>query len=239
MPSSFCAVAASKSASPSSNSRRRDRLVPLVDQRLEALVPLRERQLDERLPVDLEHVEDVEHERARALLHRREAGSALVVERADLAVEHAVGRLDRLHDGPGDGLEARCQRLAVAARQLGDTSRDRHDRAVAVPLHLMEPALAGRHRVGGRGEHRPVRPLPSRRLVGLLLHEQPVLRIAAELRRNERPRPVQLLAVEVHGHPAVRLLLDELIRALVPDLDRTGAVVPAGISPSNVAYVSG
>ena len=129
-------------------------------------MPLRERQLDERLSVDLEHVEEVEHERARSLLHRREARPAPGVERADLAVEHAVGRLDRLHDRSSDGLEARRQRLAVAARQLGNAARNRHDRAVAVPLHLVQPAVAGRHRVGGCGEHRPIGPLlPRRRLV--------------------------------------------------------------------------
>ena len=51
--------AASKSASPSSNaSETRTRPVAPVEQRLEPLAPLRERQVDERLAVDLEHVED-------------------------------------------------------------------------------------------------------------------------------------------------------------------------------------
>src|SRR5439155_22545382 len=58
-----------------------------------------------------------------------------------------------------------------------------------------------------------------------LLEQQPVLGIAVELRRHERPEAVESLAVEVHGQPAVLLLLDELVGALVPDLDSTGAVL--------------
>src|SRR5579862_3527213 len=45
------------------------------------------------------------------------------------------------------------------------------------------------------------------------------------MRRNERPRPFEALAVEADGEPAVVLLLDQLVRPAVPDLDRAGAVV--------------
>ena len=207
--------------------REPDGAVALVEQRLQPLVPLGQRQVDDRLALDLEDVEEIEHERPRSLLHRREAGAPLVVERADLAVEHAVRRLHRLHDRAGNRLEAGGQRVAVAARQFDFTARDRHDRAVAVPLHLVQPLLAGRHRLGERGQHRLVGARLARRgrVRRLLLHEQPVLRIASELRRDERPLAVQPLAVQAHGHAAVRLLLDELVRPPVPDLDRAGAVV--------------
>ena len=66
-----------------------------VDQRRQTLSALGERQPDERLAFELEQVEDLVDERLRALLHEREARPALLVERAYLAVEDAVGRLDR------------------------------------------------------------------------------------------------------------------------------------------------
>ena len=45
------------------------------------------------------------------------------------------------------------------------------------------------------------------------------------MRGDERPRSLEPLAVEPDGQAAVGLLLDELVRAVVPDLDRAGAVV--------------
>ena len=45
------------------------------------------------------------------------------------------------------------------------------------------------------------------------------------MRRHERPGPVEPLAVQANGQAAVTLLLDELVRAVVPDLDRAGAVL--------------
>src|SRR5204863_8414946 len=39
-------------------------------------------------------------------------------------------------------------------------------------------------------------------------------------------RSLQPLAVEPHGQLPVPLLLDELVRAVVPDLDRPGPVLP-------------
>jgi hypothetical protein len=64
------------------------------------------------------------------------------------------------------------------------------------------------------------------RSVLTLLEQQPVLGIAVELCRHERPGAVEPLAVQADGEAAVLLFLDELIGALVPDLDRAGAVLP-------------
>src|SRR5207245_4528046 len=49
---------------------------------------------------------------------------------------------------------------------------------------------------------------------------------AGQLRGHDAPRPVQLLPVEPACQPAGALLLDELVRAAVPDLAGAGAVVP-------------
>ena len=43
--------------------------------------------------------------------------------------------------------------------------------------------------------------------------------------RDERVRALEPLAVQPDGETAVGLLLDELVRARVPDLDRAGAVL--------------
>ena len=58
-----------------------------------------------------------------------------------------------------------------------------------------------------------------------LAEQQPVLLVAVEVGRNERPRALEPLAVEADGEAAVALLLDELVRAVVPDLDGARAVV--------------
>src|SRR5205823_1732141 len=58
-----------------------------------------------------------------------------------------------------------------------------------------------------------------------LLDQQPVFRIAVELRRHERPRAVEALSMEPDGQAAVLLLFDQLVGPAVPDLDLTGAVL--------------
>src|SRR6266508_6333648 len=58
-----------------------------------------------------------------------------------------------------------------------------------------------------------------------LLDQQPVLGIAGELRRHQRPGPLQPLPLEPDRKPAVLLLLDQLVGAFVPDLDLAGAVL--------------
>src|SRR5207248_10445723 len=64
----------------------------------------------------------------------------------------------------------------------------------------------------------------GRRLVALA-DDQPVLRVARELCRDEGPRAVQPRALEPDGQAAVPLLLDELVRAGIPDLDGPRAVL--------------
>src|SRR6478736_8528666 len=58
-----------------------------------------------------------------------------------------------------------------------------------------------------------------------LAQDQPVLRIAVQLRRHERPHAFQPLAVQADGQPPVLLLLDELVGAPVPDLHGAGPVL--------------
>ena len=187
--------------------------------------------IDHGLAVDLEHVEDVVDERAGALLHDREARSSLLVEGADLTVEDAVGGADGPLERPGDGREALGQVVAPPAREGGLATGDGSDRPIAVPLHLVEPLVAGRNGVGQRRQHRLVPAARASVLDGavvLLAEEQPVLLVAVELRRHERPQALEALAGEPDGEAAVGLLLDEVVGPVVPDLDRAGAVLAGG-----------
>src|SRR5581483_8633792 len=70
--------------------RQPHRPVPAVEDALQPLAALAQRQVDERLTLQLEHIECLVDDRSArlALLHRREARAALLVERAHLAVEH-------------------------------------------------------------------------------------------------------------------------------------------------------
>ena len=45
------------------------------------------------------------------------------------------------------------------------------------------------------------------------------------MRGDERPRTVQSFALEANGQPAVLLLLEQLVGAVVPDLDGAGTVL--------------
>jgi hypothetical protein len=78
-----------------------------------------------------------------------------------------------------------------------------------------------------RGEHRRVVDGATASLGRLvaLLDDQPVLRVTVELRGDERPEAVQPFALEPNRQAAVALLLDQLVRAGVPDLDAAGAVL--------------
>ena len=149
---------------------------------------------NERLAVELEHVEDVVDEVRAALLHGREARAAVLVDRAHLAVEHRVRRADRAGQRPRHGREALGQVVVAPAHELHLAAAQVGERAVAVPLHLEEPALLRRDVLGERREHRRVL-LGHGRLAGLA-DEEPVLLLAAELRRDERPEPLEPLAVE-------------------------------------------
>ena len=200
-----------------------------------------------RLALDLEHVEsDVDVRRpGRAALHRGEGRSAVLADRDDLTVEDAVRRADTALERPHHGGEAAGQIVVGPAAELTGAAAKVRDGAVAVPLHLVEPALAGRDLLDERGEHRPVavrrRPASWPRATCLLLvalaDQKPVLRVAVELRRHERPRPVEALAVQPDREAAVALLLDQLVRPAVPDLDRAGAVVAGRDLPLEVRVV--
>src|SRR5204863_8726537 len=109
----------------------------------------------------------------------------------------------------------------------------------AVPLDLEQPAGPLRHLLLERRQHRRVVTDRPRLLRGVLtlLEQQPVLGIAVELCRHQRPGAVQPLAVQANGEAAVLLLLDELVGALVPDLDRAGAVLPLRDLPLEAGVV--
>ena len=48
------------------------------------------------------------------------------------------------------------------------------------------------------------------------------------MRRDEGPHSLQALALETDGQPAVGLLLEEFVRARIPDLDRARPVLALG-----------
>ena len=205
----------------------------LVEQLREPLPARRQCLLEQRLAFHLEHVErDEDVARAgQPLLHRRERRAAVLVQRADLAVEHRVRRAHRFPDRLGDVREPLRQVVAPPADEPDVTARHVRERPVAVPLDLVQPPVALRNLLRERREHRRVahRSLgrrDRRRLLLALAQDQPVLLVAAELRRHERPDTVQLLPVQAHGQPAAPLLLEQLVRARVPDLDGARAVVP-------------
>ena len=196
----------------------------------EPLPPLGQRQVDQRRPLHLEQVErDVEVRSCPPCpaASRRSVARPSSPTATTSPSSTQSGRPECTLERADDGREAVDERLVVPAAQVDVAAADRRDRPEAVPLHLEEPALAGRHVGGERRQHRRVARRFCGRLRGLLLlDEQPVLRVAAELRRHERPEALEPLAVQTDGEAAVRLLLDELVRAAIPDLDRPGAVVP-------------
>ena len=91
------------------------------------------------------------------------------------------------------------------------------ERPVAVPLRLEYPVTAWGQLLRQRREHRPV-VVPRSGMTGFA-DQEPIPFVAVEVRGHERPRPVEPLAVQPDGEPAVLLLLEELVRAVVPDLD--------------------
>src|SRR6185503_4745001 len=194
-----------------------------VEDLLEQLTPLTQRQVAHGLSVELEQVEGQEDERARAALQRLETRRAVLVEGAHLAVEHRRRRSHRLRHVPRDLPEPLREVPAVPAREPRLTAVDRHDRAVAVPLGLEEPVGAPRKSLGERRELGPDRLPAGRRR--LLAEQQPVLLLAVEVRRHERPDALRSLPVEPEREAAVALLLEELVRPAVPDLDGAGAVL--------------
>ena len=125
--------------------RRQDR-----GQQLLALLQLR---LHQVVAVKVEQIEDVIHDgnivaraldavAARAdsgaLLHQAERGPALLVERDNLAVENRGARFDVVADGTQLGI-GRGQIVLVARDQAQRAAVEEGDRAIAVPLDLVEP----------------------------------------------------------------------------------------------------
>ncbi len=51
------------------------------------------------------------------------------------------------------------------------------------------------------------------------------------MRRDQRPDTVEAISTKADGQTAVAFLLDELIRAAIPDLDGPGAVLAGGNRP--------
>ena len=197
------------------------------EQLLEPSPALGQRQVDRRLAVDLEHVEHLVREPAAPLLHRREARPAVRVERHDLAVDDRVGRAQRLGELLRHDREPLRQVVASARDELGFAAAHVGEGPIPVPLRLELPALAARQLLRQGREHRPVGcGAAGRRPLVALAEYEPVLLVAGEVRRHERPRSLETLAVQPHGEAAVALLLEELVRAAVPDLDRARAVVP-------------
>ena len=93
------------------------------------------------LAVELEQVEDDVGDRALAALEELEARDAVLVERAQLAVEHAVGARERAGQRGGDGAvpcrRGACRCATTAAR------RRRATRAIARnPSHLISKRQA-------------------------------------------------------------------------------------------------
>ena len=85
-----------------------------------------------------------------------------------------------------------------------------------------QPAPA-RQDIGDRRELRARRDGSLGRRV--LPQEEPVPLVPVEVRGDERPDAVDPLPPEPEGEAAVGLLLQELVRPAVPDLDRAGAVL--------------
>ena len=190
IPSSPCCSAAASSASPSSKlSEKRTVLFRLSRSFSSRLRRSSSGRSTTRLALDLEQVEDVVDDRrpALALLHRREARAAFLVEGADLAVDDAVRRLQRLRRAPWRRLEARGVVLVLAGPQLGLAAGDRADDAVAVPLDLVEPVSPLRHLIRERGEHRPV----ARAACGLARPSLPSCGRSASSSRRRRGAPAR------------------------------------------------
>src|SRR5579862_3968383 len=191
------------------------------------MLALLQRQLAELLAVELDQVERVVDERPLPLLQLGEARAASIVEPAHLAVDDGVRALHGLRHVFRERGKPRGEVVAVPGNEPALAGVDVGERAIAVELHLEHPAGPARQLANGGCEHRRV--LPRRGLAGLAVppaDEQPVLLLAVEVRRHQRPRPAQARAVQPHCQLAVSLLLEELVRAVVPDLDRAGAVLP-------------
>src|SRR2546421_39839 len=193
-----------------------DRAVAPVEQLQQPLAPFGERQVDQRLALDLEQVEEVVDDRRAllSLLHRREARPALLVECADLSVDHAVRGLQRLGQLLGDVGEALGVVLVLARAQLGLAAGDPRDDPVAVPLDLELPAFA---RAGAVLALRDI-PLEGRVVERVVLDVNGEMLLAWLERHALRHRPARERSVafepEVVVEPARVVTLDHEDRIL-------------------------
>ena len=171
-----------------------------------------------------------------APLQEREPRSPLLVERADLAVEHRVGgatlalrRARRLPEAPGEV-------VAVPARQRHLAARDGDDRPESVPLRLVDPARR-RAEACRRTSRASVRSGAAAAVAPSFRRSSQFFGSPSSCAGTSVHDTVEAVAVEPHGQPAVALLLDELVRAAIPDLDRAGAVLARRDRPLEVAVL--
>jgi hypothetical protein len=211
---------------------------PLQLQLLEPLAALLVWEPHQVASVEVEQVEDREHDRdllgapldagvageVHAVLEALEAGAPVLVERDDLAVEDRVARAELAVQRPQLGIALGHVREA-AALDAQPAGLGVHERAHAVPLDLERPPLLVAREGARRGEHRHEalrHGLPPG--VGGRVHpvDHPVLLVLA--RAEEDVLAGEPLAVEGDDHLVVAELL-ALVGAGVPDLHRARAVL--------------
>ena len=222
-------LAAPPRAAPRRRRTRRDAdaALPRVDQLLEPLAPLGQRQVEQRLAVDLEQVEDDETtscplpcwsaRSARARPRRARRPRRRARRRASAARARARGRPSRKRSVRSLPFRL-VQRRVAAARRVTIARKPSHFGSKSQP----SPVGSARPRASrASARSRAARVAPRLRPC----EEQPVLLVAVEVRRHERPDALEPLAVEPDREAAVPLLLEQLVGAAVPDLDRAGAVL--------------
>ena len=89
---------------------------------------------------------------AQVALQGLEIGPAVLVGDHHLSVEHEGASRGQLHERRGDARETVGVVLPVAGHEPGRASLDVGHDAIAVVLHLVEPACARRRRVGKPGQ---------------------------------------------------------------------------------------
>ena len=182
--------------------------------------------VQERLRLELEHVEDDVDDGAAAVVQELPARPALVVERADHAVEHAVARAQRAR-------HARQQR-ACSARRARRRRRAGSGRARPrpAPARARPPRRARTPRPSRSGRAWP-RAGASARTPAPARLRRPWPRARSASCAPHRPRcagtsahsPCSFVAVQDHGERAVLALALQLVGAAIPDLDRAAAVL--------------
>ena len=142
---------------------RRGRPALASDELLEALPPLAERLVEERLGLELEQVEENENGVCRlppaaARSASGRSSSSAQISPSSTASDERIARAA----ARASVAEPLRQVVAVTARERHLAAGHGDDRAKAVPLRLVDPALARGQRVRGGREHRLV-PAPRRR----------------------------------------------------------------------------